>query len=586
MDKKTKIVCTIGPASDSVEMLKNLMNAGMNVCRLNFSHGSHEEHEVRINNIKKAREELGVPVAIMLDTKGPEIRLKNFSTGEVNLKLGDKFTLTTREVDGNQDIVSITYEGLPKDVKIGDRILIDDGLVELEVIEVADGTDIVCMAKNYGVIKDKKGVNVPSVSINLPAMTPRDVSDIQFGIKHGVDFIAASFIRKAEDVLDIRKVLEENNGANVGIIAKIENEEGVENLEEIIQASDGIMVARGDLGVEIRTETMPIVQKKIIRLTNMASKPVITATQMLDSMIRNPRPTRAEVTDVANAILDGTDAIMLSGETAAGKYPLEAVHTMHDIALTTEESKEFLDSVNARKDWVINTTTNSISRSSCYIAEQLGAAAILTATATGGTPKHIAKFRPHAPIIAATYTEEVMRSLSLVWGVFPVLSKKTELTDEVIESSIHSALNAGYVKEGNLIVITAGIPVAVGGTTNLIKVHTVGDIVAKGLGIGKRSVSGSVCIGSTREEIQSKFEDGMILVARSTDKDLVEYIERCKAIVVEEGGLTSHAAIVALHFGKPAIVGVKDATNVLEDGETITVDPIAGLIYRGEARVL
>ena len=586
MDKKTKIVCTIGPASDTVEILKELMNAGMNVCRLNFSHGTHDEHKVRIDNIKQAREELKAPVAIMLDTKGPEIRLKNFETGEINLKLGDKFTLTTRELVGNQDIVSITYEGLPRDVKIGDRILIDDGLVELQVEDVVDGTDILCVAKNYGTIKDKKGVNVPSVSINLPAMTERDVSDIRFGIANGVDFIAASFIRKAVDVLDIRKVLEENGGENIGIISKIENEEGVENLEEIIEASDGIMVARGDLGVEIRTETMPIVQKKIIRLTNMASKPVITATQMLDSMIRNPRPTRAEVTDVANAILDGTDAIMLSGETAAGKYPVEAVKTMHDIALTTEDSKDFLDSVHARKDWVINTTTNSISNSSCYIAEQLGAAAILTATATGGTPRHIAKFRPHAPIIAATYTEEVKRSLSLVWGVFPVLSKKTELTDEVIESSIHSALNEGYINEGELIVITAGIPVAVGGTTNLIKVHTVGDVVARGLGIGKKSVSGVVCIGSTREELENKFEDGMILVARSTDKDVVEFIERAKAIVVEEGGLTSHAAIVGLHFDKPTIVGVDDITNVLEDGEMITVDPIAGLIYRGEARVL
>ncbi len=586
MDKKTKIVCTIGPASDTVEILKELMNAGMNVCRLNFSHGTHEEHKQRIDNIKKAREELKAAVAIMLDTKGPEIRLKNFETGEINLKLGDKFTLTTRDIVGNQDIVSITYEGLPRDVKIGDRILIDDGLVELQVEDVVDGTDILCVAKNYGTIKDKKGVNVPSVSINLPAMTQRDVSDIQFGIENGVDFIAASFIRKAADVLDIRKVLEENGGQKIGIISKIENEEGVENLEEIIEASDGIMVARGDLGVEIRTETMPIVQKKIIRLTNMASKPVITATQMLDSMIRNPRPTRAEVTDVANAILDGTDAIMLSGETAAGKYPVEAVKTMHDIALTTEDSKDFIDSVHARKDWVINTTTNSISNSSCHIAEQLGAAAILTATATGGTPRHIAKFRPHAPIIAATYTEEVMRSLSLVWGVFPVLSKKTELTDEVIESSIHSALNEGYINEGELIVITAGIPVAVGGTTNLIKVHTVGDIVAKGLGIGKKSVSGIVCKGSTREELENRFREGMILVARSTDKDVVEYIEKAKAIVVEEGGLTSHAAIVGLHFDKPTIVGVIDATNILDDGEIITVDPIAGLIYRGEARVL
>lgn len=586
MKKKTKIVCTIGPASDSVETLKQLMEAGMNVCRLNFSHGSHEEHQVRIDNIKEAREALELPVAIMLDTKGPEIRLKNFENGEIDLKVGDKFTLTTRDLVGNQEIVSISYEGLPADVKIGDRILIDDGLIELIVEDVTGGTDIHCEVRNYGTIKDKKGVNVPSVSINLPSLTERDVNDIKFGIKNDVDYIAASFIRKAADVLDIRKVLEENGGDRIGIIAKIENEEGVFNLNEIIDSADGIMVARGDLGVEIRTETMPLIQKQIIRKTNMAAKPVITATQMLDSMIRNPRPTRAEVTDVANAIIDGTDAIMLSGETAAGKYPVEAVHIMHDIAVTTENSKDFIDSTAKRRDWESKTTTNSISRSSCSIAVQLDATAILTATATGGTPRHLSKFRPTAPIVAATYSHEVMRALSLVWGVFPVLAQKTDVTDEVIENSISAAVNANYIHEGELIVITAGIPVAVGGTTNLIKVHTVGDIVARGLGIGKKSVSGVICIGSTEEELEGRFQEGMILVAKATDRDLVKYVEKAIAVVVEEGGLTSHAAIVALHFDLPTIVGVDDITQILEDGETITVDPIAGLIYRGEAKVL
>lgn len=584
--KKTKIVCTIGPASESVEMLKKLMLNGMNVCRLNFSHGSHEEHKARIENIKEARRQLNLPVAIMLDTKGPEIRLRDFENGEIELKFGDRFTLTSRDVLGNQDIVSISYEGLPRDVKVGDRILIDDGLVELEVEEVKDGTDIVCLARNYGTIKNKKGVNCPSVNINLPALTDRDISDIVFGVENGIDFVAASFIRKAQDVLDIRTVLENNGGDHVGIISKIESQEGVDNLEEIISASDGIMVARGDLGVEIRTETMPIVQKRIIRLTNLEAKPVITATQMLDSMIRNPRPTRAEVTDVANAILDGTDAIMLSGETAAGKYPLEAVMTMKDIALTTENSQDFYDSVAVREKWAGRTTADSISKSSCQIADSLGARAILTATTTGTTPMYVSKFRPKAQIVAATYSEQTMRKLSLAWGVTPVLSEKTEQTDEVIEFSIAGAIREKLIDEGDMVVITAGIPVGISGTTNLIKVHTVGDIIARGVGIGKDSVSATARLGQTYEELKDKFQEGDILVTKFTDIDLVSIIEKASAVVTEEGGLTSHAAIVALHFGKPTIVGAEEILKEIVDGETITVDPIAGLVYRGQAKVL
>lgn len=586
MLKRTKIVCTIGPASDSVETLKELMKAGMNVCRLNFSHGSHEEHQVRIDNIKTARKELNLPIAIMLDTKGPEIRLKTFENHKIDLNLGDKFTLTTRDLVGNQDIVSVSYEGLARDVKIGDRILIDDGLVELEVEEIVDGTDIICKAKNYGTISDKKGVNVPSVSINLPAMTDRDREDIIFGIKNDIDYIAASFIRKASDVIEIRKILEENGGDHIGIISKIENEEGVANLREIVETSDGIMVARGDLGVEIRTEIMPIVQKEIIRLSNQLAKPVITATQMLDSMIRNPRPTRAEVTDVANAILDGSDAIMLSGETAAGKYPLEAVKTMADIALNTENSQDYLDSIKNRKDWTKPSTTNSISRSSCLIAKELGARSILVATSTGATARNISKFRPTCPIVAATHTERVMRSLSLAWGVYPVMAKEADSTDSVIEESIFAAMNQNYIDEGDLIVVTAGIPVGVGGSTNLVKVHIVGDIMAKGQGIGKESVIGDCYQCTDLARAEKEFSDNMILVAKFTDRDMVNLISRSSGLIVEEGGLSSHAAIVAVSLGKPVVVGVEGALDIFKTGTRVTLDPETGVIYRGEARIL
>jgi pyruvate kinase len=584
--KKTKIVCTIGPASEREEILKELFMKGLNVARLNFSHGNYEEHKKRIDTIKKLREELDLPIGIMLDTKGPEIRIGSFGEEEIELKDGDSFTLTTRDIVGDKTQIHVSYEGLPKDVKKGNRILIDDGLVEVEVNEIVDGTDIKCTVLNGGTLKDHKGVNIPNVSINLPAITEKDINDIKFGIENDIDFIAASFIRKASDVLEIRKILEENNGEHIHIISKIENQEGVDNIDEIIEASDGIMVARGDLGVEILTEEIPLIQKQIIKKCNIVGKPVITATQMLDSMIRNPRPTRAEVTDVANAILDGSDAIMLSGETAAGKYPIEAVKTMYNIATRTEEALDYLDILRSKFASKDISTTNAISKATCTTAEDLEADAIITATSSGYTSRAVSKFRPRAPIIAATTTKRVMRKLSLVWGVYPVESMKSDITDEVIDRSIYSAMKKDYIKEGDLIVITAGIPVGVSGTTNLIKVHTVGKVLLKGIGIGKKSISGKVCIGSNKREIEDKFKEGDILVSKFTDRDMVEYMKKASAIIVEQGGLTSHAAIVGLNFGIPTIVGVDKATKILKDEEVITVDSIAGLVYKGEARVL
>ena len=412
--KRTKIVCTIGPASEDESVLRELILNGMNVARLNFSHGDHSEHKRRIDTIKRVREELNLPIGIMLDTRGPEIRIGRFKDKEIRLEIGDTFTLTSRDVVGDQNIVTVCNESLPRDVK-GNRILIDDGLVEMVVEEVIDGTDIRCKLLNSGILSDRKGVNVPGISTDLPPLTDKDVEDIKFGIENDVEFIAASFIRTANDVLTIRKVLEENGGEDIEIISKIENQEGLDNIEEIIDASDGIMVARGDLGVEIRTQEVPLAQKKIIRSCNKAGKPVITATQMLDSMMRNPRPTRAEVADVANAILDGSDAIMLSGETAAGKHPVESVQMMYKIAVETENSADYMEATRTDLIYKDVSTTNAISRATCTTAKDLGASAIITATSSGYTSKAISKFKPSAPIIAATTSPKVTRKLSLVW---------------------------------------------------------------------------------------------------------------------------------------------------------------------------
>ncbi len=584
--KKTKIVCTIGPASESPEVLEQLVRNGMNVARLNFSHGSHEEHLEKIKTIKRLRRKLNVPLGLMLDTKGPEIRIGRFEEKEYFLKPDDTFTITTRDVIGNKDIVSVSYEGLPNDVEKGSIISVDDGLIQLEVMEIKDGTDIVCRVQNNGVISNNKGVNLPGRVTNLPAITPKDVDDIKFGIENGIDMIAASFIRKKEDIYDIRKVLEDHGGEDILILSKIESQEGVDNIDEIIEASDGIMVARGDLGVEIRTELIPLVQKEVIRKCNKAAKPVITATQMLDSMQRNPRPTRAETTDVANAIIDGTDCVMLSGETAAGKYPVEAVKTMRDICITTELSDDFEENIYQTEIDRKITTTNAISKSTCTIANQLDAKAIITCTSSGNTAKAVSKFRPKTNIIACTIDEKVARRLSVSWGVYPIIVEKAHETDELIERAIVGALKENYVQEGDLTVLTAGIPLGVSGTSNLIKVHVIGDIIANGTGVGNKSVSAKVVVGSTKEELEEKFEDGDIIVAKYTDKDINEFMERSSGVISENGGLTSHTAVVSIHFGIPAILGVKNVTNLLSDGDIVTIDPLGGIIYKGEAKVL
>jgi pyruvate kinase len=583
--RKTKIVCTIGPASEDYQTLQTMIRAGMNVARLNFSHGSHAEHKVRIETVRKAAESLGQPVAILLDTKGPEIRIGLFKDKKIALHEGDIFTLTTREVEGTQEIVTVYYHQLPQDVKPGSSILLDDGLVDLKVLEIINGTDIKCVVQNPGELSDRKRINLPGIAVSLPAMSDKDIADIQFGIEMGVDFIAASFIQKAGDVLAIRKLIEDA-GADIWIIAKIENEAGVTHLDEILKVADGLMVARGDLGVEIPAEEVPIVQKRMIEKCNRVGKPVITATQMLDSMIRNPRPTRAEASDIANAIFDGTDAIMLSGESAAGKYPVESVQTMARIAARSEEVLDY-DALLKRKGFSGRcTTTDAISQASAQTAMGLGAAAIVTSTESGYTARMLSKYRPQVPIIAVTPNYKTMRRLQLTWGVFPLQGPRTRSTDDMIDSAVRSALEAKFLSEGDLIVITAGVPVGIPGTTNLIKVHVVGAVLIRGVGIGSQGATGRVCLARTLKEAATKFQDGDILVTDSTDSEFVPYMKRAVAIVAEEGGLTSHAAIAGLNLGVPVIVGAEGALEILEEGMVATIDPIRGLIYKGETRVI
>ncbi|WP_434798102.1 pyruvate kinase [Terrisporobacter vanillatitrophus] len=581
--KKTKIVCTLGPASQSEETLTKLMENGLNVCRFNFSHGSHEEHKERMDAVKKVREKLNKSVAILLDTKGPEIRTGNFADPEVFLEEGSKFTITMADVVGTKEICTVSYKGLADDVVKGDLILIDDGLVGLRVDEVA-GEEIYCIVENSGIVKNHKGVNVPGVKINLPALTPKDISDIEFGITQGIDFIAASFVRKAADVLAIREVLENNDATYIQIISKIENQEGVDNLDEILQVSDGLMVARGDLGVEIPTEEMPIVQKEMIKKCNELGKPVITATQMLDSMIRNPRPTRAEVTDVANAIYDGTDAIMLSGETAAGKYPVEAVKTMATIAKRIEETLDY-DNILRSKGLNNTNVTDAISYATCTTAKSLTASGIVTSTSSGHTARMVSKFRPNTPIIAATPNERTSRQLSLSWGVYTVNCQQAGNTDDLIDNSIEASKNEGFIHDGELVVITAGVPTGVSGTTNLIKVHVVSEEICQGIGIGRTTIEGNVRIVKSGETCEN-FNEGDILVTSMTDKEMNPYIEKAAAIVTEDGGMTSHAAIVGINLGKPVIVSATNILSSVEDGEIITVDTTRGAVYRGSSRVL
>ena len=582
--KRTKIVCTVGPSTDKTGTLEAMLRAGMNVARFNFSHGNHEDHGRRMNQVREAAAAERVPVAIMLDTKGPEIRMGTFVDKKIVLQAGDSFTITTRDVPGTTEIVSVNYKGLPQEVKAGQTILLADGLLSLR-IEKVDGTDILTTVENTGEISNFKRVAVPEVQLGLPFLSEQDVQDILFGIEQGIDFIAASFVQKTADVLAIRRVLE-SKGADCHIIAKIENAAGVKNIDEILKVADGVMVARGDLGVEIPTEDVPIVQKMLIRRCNEAGKPVITATQMLESMMTNPRPTRAEATDVANAIMDGTDAIMLSGETASGKYPVEAVTMMATLAKRTEAALSYGAELPSRGDFcAMTTTTDAISHATVQVAHELSAAAIITSTESGYTARMVSKYRPHAPIVAVTPKEKFVRRMLLLWGVQPVFVPQSSNTDEMMSNAIEGAMESGWIKTGDLVVITAGIPVGITGTTNMIRVHTVGQVLLRGTGIGQRKATGEVCLAETLADVADKFKPGQILVVRSLMDEMAPYAVKALAIIAEEGGLTSQAAIIGVSFGIPVVVGVDGAMEALSDGMMITADTERGLIYKGEIHV-
>lgn len=579
--KKTKIVCTIGPSSDSYEVLKALVNEGMNVARLNFSHGTHPEHKKRIETIKKLRDDIDEPIGIMLDTKGPEIRIKTFKDSMIRIEQGQDFTLTSEDVEGDETRVSVTYKDIAKDLKPGDRVLIDDGLVEFTVISV-DEKNVYMKAVNSGELSDRKGVNLPSVKVNLPTLTEKDIEDLIFGIENDVDFIAASFIRSAKDVLEIRKILESNGGDDIKIISKIENLEGVQNIDEIIDASDGIMVARGDMGVELDEEDIPLVQKDIIRKCNLKGKFVITATQMLDSMIRNPRPTRAEVTDVANAILDGSSAIMLSGETAAGAYPVKSCEMMRKIAVKIEDSLDYKIVVDSTNDEHEINITNSIAKATREAALDLDAKVIIAATTSGLTARNISKFKPKSPIIAATTNEKVRRQLAIEWGVYPIRATLASSIDDLFYESINILKNIKFVKEGELVILTAGMPLGKAGSTNIMMVKTVGKLLCKGMGIGKHKISARACVAKNAKELEETFSDGDIIVTIGVYKDMLPYIQKSSGIVTVEGGLTSQGAIVGINYHLATVVGAGDAMNSIKTGDIISIDATTGEIYEGK----
>ena len=574
--RKTKIVCTLGPATDRDGILREMLLAGMNVARFNFSHGSHEEHKGRLDALKVLREELQLPVAAMLDTRGPEIRLKTFAAGSIQLRTGQEFTLTTENIVGDQDRCAITYSDLPQDVRAGDTILLDDGLVRLTVLETLP-TAIRCRVENDGVMKDRKGVNVPNVRLSMPYMSQRDREDILFGVQQGFDYIAASFVRTAADVREIRRLLDQQN-SSIQIIAKIENQEGVSNVADILAAADGIMVARGDMGVEIDFTEIPIIQKEIIAQCVACGKPVITATQMLDSMMEHPRPTRAEITDVANAIYDGTSAIMLSGETAAGKYPVEAIQTMDAIAQRTESDINYAKRMRNMANQGRLSIAAATAHAACTTAMDIGADAILTVSKSGTTARLVSRFRPGTTVAALLMDPQVQRQMALYWGVVPLTMPRASSTDELVEFAVQAAEEAALVKQGDLVVVTAGVPVGVSGTTNMIRVRQVGGSLLNAIGIGDKKAVGPLCVCHTLEEVADKFRPGSVLVVPYTTNDLLPYVRQAAAVISEEASGDGHTATIGLTLEIPVIVGASGATRHLQDGMMVSVDCARGMV--------
>ena len=578
--KRTKIVCTVGPGTDKSGVLESMIQAGMNVARFNFSHGNHEEQAERMQMVRDAARIVNKPIALMLDTKGPEVRLGLFEEGKVFLEAGQTFTLTAKEIKGTKDISSINHSGLPQDVSVGNKILLADGLITLDIKEI-NGDEIITTVLNSGAIGDRKRVAVPGVALSLPPVSEKDEADLRFGCAQGVDFVAASFMQRGQDVVAIRRILEEEC-TDIKIISKIENAEGLKNLDEILEMSDGLMVARGDLGVEIPAEEVPVLQKMMIEKCNKAGKPVITATQMLESMIQNPRPTRAEASDVANAILDGTDAIMLSGETASGKYPIEAVTTMARIAEVTEKATIYDNQGRAINNDAL-TTTDAVCLAGVKVADNLQASAILTCNESGHTAISVARHRPSCNVIAITPHDSTIRRMQLFWGVQAIKGRQFENSDDMVKQAINVSLGEGAIQSGDLVVVTAGVPSGSAGTTNMIRVHIAGKVLLSGNGVLRKSAIGKAYIVANHEAGYEDFEDGNILVIRTMEPEFMALAKRASAIISVEDGYTSDGAIAGITYGIPVILGAKEAEAVLIDGQEITVDGERGKVFEGIA---
>ena len=583
--RKTKIICTIGPSSENENTLRQMIMHGMDVARINFSHGTHAEHKQKVDLVKKIRNELGKHTALLLDTKGPEIRTGTLKAGKVQLEKNNLFTMCAYDVEGDENRVSITYHDLYKDIRIGNKIFIDDGLIELYV-EKYDSKEIVCSVVNGGILSDRKSVNVCDVALSIPFMSDNDREDIAFGAREDFDFIAASFTQNAENIKQIRRELEFNNCYDTRIIAKIENATGVENIAEILNESDGIMVARGDLGVEIPLEDVPIIQKDLILKCYRAGKHVITATHMLESMTHNPRPTRAEITDVANAIYDGTSATMLSGETAAGLYPIEAVKTMARIAERTESEIDYKKRFSAIPIESASNVTNAISHATCTSAHDLKASAIITVTTSGQTARLISRYRPETMIIGCSPNIKTCRHLNISWGVTPVLIDEMTNTDDLLKHAVDKAYKQKLVDYGDLVVITAGIPLGISGTTNMLKVEIVGDVLISGTAVGNKSVCSNLCVCANEEEALKNCKTGDILVIPNTSKEIIEILKHCKGIICERDGIDSYAAIVGQALDIPVIVGATGATKILKSGTTVTIDVVRGVVYSGDTSII
>ncbi|MDY6935838.1 MAG: pyruvate kinase [Spirochaetota bacterium] len=581
--RKTKIVCTLGPATERNNILRQLFINGMNVARLNFSHGTHDEHRKTVEKFMALRDELDIPVGLLMDTKGPEIRVQQFEKDRIELKAGSIFTLTTDDVVGNEKIVSVTYKGLTNDVDRGDIILIDDGLIKLKVVS-RNKIEIQCEVINGGPVSNNKGINVPNVSINMPYINERDRKDFQFVTENNFDFIAASFVKNASCIKELRRTLEDYGGGNLKIIAKIENREGVDNADDIIRISDGVMIARGDMGVEIPFEELPSIQKELISKCYLAGKPVITATQMLDSMIHNPRPTRAEITDVANAIYDGTSAIMLSGETSIGKYPLEALLTMSKIAIHAEKNIDYISRFNNTHFAVSRNVTNAISHATCVTAHTLDASAIISVTKSGHTAQMISKFRPASPIIATTVNRNVYWQLSLSWGVRPVLTEIKDSTDDIFDQAIEKASNSDIIKNGDLVVITGGTPAGISGTTNTLKVHIIGDVLVEGKGLNNLSVTGNLYVVHKKDDAMKDFNAGDIVVISKTTDEILLALKYASGVITEEDEEDSRAAVVGMALEIPVIANAVEATTVLKSGTVVSLDALSGVVYSGLKR--